>query len=472
MQWPRRSPASAGPRADDLRKAIGKKDRAEDGRPEGGVCRGLPPGRRPTVTIESLWKMNEDAADYSFNKSHAACYGLIAYRTAWLKANYPAEYMAALISSVMSTKDKVPFFVVQCEAMGIEVLPPDVNESRRPLHRRRGQHPLRSRAVKGVGGAAVDAIIAAREKDGPFDSLWDFCERVDSQMANKRVLEALIRSGAFDSTGDPRRGMIEVLPLAMSDGERKRKDAANGQGGLFDTAPSEDNDHQRPAVPQVEFDRGRLLALEKEALGLYVSAHPLEGLREQLHNEIDYPVSRLADAGEGAFVWTGGIVAAPRSPWRERRHHALLPPRGHRRRRRVRAWPKRLRAVPSRPSRRGRPREGAGRVERRPEDDTMLIAIEVVPFTGVSEYHPLTVVIDAGWVRRTWSTTCAASSPASPARCRWCSPWSPATGAPGCASATPSRRPGRRSLRRAPGAARRELYSGSAHSGRTGGPRR
>jgi DNA polymerase-3 subunit alpha len=158
---------------------------------------------------------------------------MISYRTAWLKANYPVEYMAALISSVMNTKDKVPFYVNQCREMGIEVLPPDVNTSDVEFTVVEGKIRFGMNAVKGVGVGAIEAIIAAREEGGPFVSIFDFCARVDSQMANTRVLEALIRSGAFDSTGDPRRGMLEVLPLAMSARERKRKDEAQGQGGLF-----------------------------------------------------------------------------------------------------------------------------------------------------------------------------------------------------------------------------------------------
>ena len=161
--------------------------------------------------IEQLWTTNEKSADYSFNRSHAACYALIAYRTAWLKANYPAEYMAALISSVMSTKDKVPFFVARCEEMGIEILPPDVNLSDHEFMVVEGNIRFGLDAVKGVGYAAVEAMKRAREEGGPFTSLWDFCERVDCRTVNKKAIEALIMCGAFGSTGATRRGMLEVL---------------------------------------------------------------------------------------------------------------------------------------------------------------------------------------------------------------------------------------------------------------------
>ena len=168
--------------------------------------------------IEQLWETNEKSADYSFNRSHAACYALIAYRTAWLKANYPAEYMAALISSVMDTKDKVPFFVARCEEMGIEILPPDVNLSDHEFIVVEGNIRFGLDAVKGVGYAAVEAMKRAREEGGPFTSLWDFCERVDCRTVNKKAIEALIKCGAFGSTGATRRGMLEVLEAAQGAG--------------------------------------------------------------------------------------------------------------------------------------------------------------------------------------------------------------------------------------------------------------
>ncbi len=183
--------------------------------------------------IEFLWKTNEKSADYSFNKSHAACYGLIAYRTAWLKANHPAEYMAALISSVMSTKDKVPFFVARCEEMGIEILPPDVNLSDHEFtvgapSEEGGLGSIRFGldAVKGVGYQAVEAIKRAREEGArwqPFTSIWDFCERVDSRTVNKKAIEALIKCGALGSTGATRKGMLEVLEQAQAAARRSSR---------------------------------------------------------------------------------------------------------------------------------------------------------------------------------------------------------------------------------------------------------
>src|SRR3712207_2309050 len=189
----------SGARADDLRKAIGKKNREAMAKLEPEFRAGCASSGTDARVVDWLWETNQASADYSFNKSHAACYALVAYRTAWLKANYPAEYMAALISSVMSTKDKVPFFVSRCEEMGIEVLPPDVNESGHDFVVTAGNIRFGLDAVKNVGSSAVQAILKARE-DGPFTSIWDFCERVDCQRVNKKAIESLIKCGALDST--------------------------------------------------------------------------------------------------------------------------------------------------------------------------------------------------------------------------------------------------------------------------------
>ena len=180
--------------------------------------------------IQELWSVNEAAADYSFNRSHAACYGLIAYRTAWLKANYPAEYMAALISSVMSTKDKVPFFVSRCEEMGIEVLPPDVNESGHDFKVVGGNIRFGLDAVKNVGAQAVEAIVEAREEGGPFHSIWDFCRRVDCRCVNKKAIESLVKCGALDSLGASRTGNDAGARAGAGRGQQVPAGRARGPG--------------------------------------------------------------------------------------------------------------------------------------------------------------------------------------------------------------------------------------------------
>jgi DNA polymerase-3 subunit alpha len=281
------------------------------------------------------------------HNSHAACYALIAYRTAWLKANYPAEYMAALISSVMSTKDKVPFFVARCEEMGIEILPPDVNTSDHAFAVEAaaaseqaesaggGARNIRFGldAVKGVGHQAVEAIKRARAEH-PFASLWDFCERVDARAVNKKAIEALIKCGAFGSTGATRKGMLEVLEQAQARGQQTQQDALIGQGSIFDLAPDRDAGGGDGAeasdgfaqlapsagsgagisapvhlpIPTEEFDQAQLLAAEKEAIGLFVSAHPLKPLRDVLRARVDCPLSALAERRDKESVRVGGII--------------------------------------------------------------------------------------------------------------------------------------------------------------------
>ena len=263
---------------------------------------------------ELLWNENERSADYSFNKSHAACYALISYRTAYLKANYPAEYMAAVISSVMNTKDKVPFFVNRCEEMGIEVLPPDVNSSDHSFVVSENAIRFGLDAVKNVGHSAVEAILRARA-DAPIASIWDFCERVDSRAVNKRAIECLIKCGALDSTEATRKGMLETLPAAQSAGQKAQEDAQMGQGSIFDfggddagSGTASSQAHHRPPISAVEFDRAELLALEKETLGTYLSSHPLAEVRGALQARVDCSLAQLGSKQDGSWVTVGGIV--------------------------------------------------------------------------------------------------------------------------------------------------------------------
>jgi len=270
--------------------------------------------------IEWLWSSNEKSADYSFNRSHAACYALIAYRTGWLKANYPAEYMAALISSVMSTKDKVPFFVARCEDMGIEILPPDVNLSDHEFTVVDGNIRFGLDAVKGVGYQAVEAIKQAREEGGPFSSLWDFCARVDCRAVNRKAIEALIKCGALGSMGASRKGMLAVLEQAQSAGQKAQQDALIGQASIFDLdsgpsagaggAPASALPSLSHApIPGEEFDQAQLLAIEKEAIGLFISAHPLKRVRDALRERVDCSLTALPERQDKEWVTVGGIIA-------------------------------------------------------------------------------------------------------------------------------------------------------------------
>jgi DNA polymerase III subunit alpha len=306
----------SGAKADDLRKAIGKKNRAAMAKLEPEFREGCRASGTSPDVIEWVWTTNEKSADYSFNRSHAACYALISYRTAWLKANYPAEYMAALISSVMDTKDKVPFFASQAEGMGIAILPPDVNLSDHEFVVVDGNIRFGLDAVKGVGYAAVEAIKAAREDGGPFASIWDFCTRVDPRAVNKRAIEALVKCGAFGSTGASRKGMLAVLEQAQAAGQQAQLDAQIGQGSIFDLDPVEPAGGaasafaapQHPPIPLDEFEQAELLAIEKEAIGLFISAHPLKEVREALRAAVDAPLASLPDRKDGDWVTAGGII--------------------------------------------------------------------------------------------------------------------------------------------------------------------
>jgi DNA polymerase-3 subunit alpha len=255
----------------------------------------------------------ESSQDYSFNKAHAACYALIAYRTAWLKANHPREYMAALISSVMNTKDRVPLYVNACREMGIEVLPPDVNFSQTDFAVVEGKIRFGLNAVKNVGGPAADAIVRARSEGGAFASIWDFTERADPQAVNKRALESLVKCGALDSVGATRLGMLAVLDQALAYGSKQAQDRLAGQASIFDGSFDDvetAREAHHPALPTQEFDERELLRLEKETLGLYVSEHPLERVRGELRRKTDCSLAEVERRRDGEIVVVAGIVSA------------------------------------------------------------------------------------------------------------------------------------------------------------------
>jgi DNA polymerase III subunit alpha len=304
----------SGAKADDLRKAIGKKNREAMAKLKPEFVDGCRKSGTSDSTIDWLWTTNERSADYSFNKSHAACYALISYRTAWLRANYPAEYMAALISSVMDTKDKVPFFVAQANQMGIEILPPDVNLSDHQFVVVDGNIRFGLDAVKGVGYSAVEAIKRAREEQ-PFTDLFDFCERIDSRAVNRKAIEGLIKCGAFGSTGHSRKGMLTMLEQAQQSGQKAQQDAQIGQGSIFDLlggdAGGAGSVNSRPThtpIPDGEFEKSELLTLEKEAIGLFISEHPLKAVATAMSLEADYALGELHQARDGDRVIVGGII--------------------------------------------------------------------------------------------------------------------------------------------------------------------
>ena len=298
--------------ADDLRKAIGKKIHSLMASLKEKFIEGCIANGATKQVARQLWDDMEKAQDYSFNKSHAAGYALIAYRTGWLRAHHPREYMAALISSVMNTKDRVPFYVNACHELGIEVLPPDVNESQLDFAVVEGKIRFGLNAVKNVGEAACRAIIVAREAAGPFTSIWDFTERVDPQDVNKRALESLVKCGALDSTGASRKGMVDMLDQALSWGGSEHDARSKGQGSIFDLveeAGAERPGHHAP-ISSEEYEKSELLRLEKETLGLWVSEHPLANLGNQLRRKTDRPLAELERCRDGEIVVVGGIVSS------------------------------------------------------------------------------------------------------------------------------------------------------------------
>jgi DNA polymerase-3 subunit alpha len=302
--------------ADDLRKAIGKKIHSLMASLKGKFLEGCAATGTPAGVAQQLWQDMEQAQDYSFNKAHAACYALISYRTAWLRANHPREYMAALISSVMNTKDKVPFYVAACDELGIEVLPPDVNESQVDFAVVEGKIRFGLNAVKNVGEATCRAIVATREEEGPFASVGDLATRVDAQLLNRRVLEALAKCGALDRIAPSRLGVLEekTLDQILAYGQRHQADRLLGQASIFDLGADEASsaDHE-PKIPLLEADKGTLLKMEKESLGLYVSEHPLSAIRDQLRRRTDCTLAELERRRDGETVLVGGIVASLRT---------------------------------------------------------------------------------------------------------------------------------------------------------------
>jgi DNA polymerase-3 subunit alpha len=333
----------------------------------------------------------EASQDYSFNKSHAACYALIAYRTAWMRAHHPREYMASLISSVMSTKDRVPFYVNACDEMGIEVLPPDVNESQLDFAVVEGKIRFGLSAVKNVGEPAARAIIRAREESGGFGSIWQFCERVDPQASNKRALESLVKCGALDSTGATRKGMLDALESALSRGARAQTDRLLGQSSLF----GEEEKLEDVPISTEEFEKGELLRLEKEVLGLYVSEHPLHSVRDQLRRKTDCALADVERRRDGETVTVGGIVSALKHLTTKKGEPMVF---------------MRLDDVTGGAevvvfnSVYAHSRELCvmdrilivkGRIDHKQEGETKLLAMEVAPFEAVAERKEVTIKIDA-----------------------------------------------------------------------------
>jgi DNA polymerase-3 subunit alpha len=265
--------------------------------------------------IKTLWDILVPFSDYAFNKAHSAAYGLIAYWTAYLKANYPAEYMAALLTSVRDDKDKSAIYLAECRRMGIKVLPPCVNESDADFTPTGTDIRFGLTAIRNVGANVVASVVATRAEKGAFTDIADFLKKVDATVCNKRTIEALIKGGAFDSLGHPRRGLILVYEAAVDAVLDTKRNEANGQFDLFgagfgEVAPVDDVFAVR--VPEGEWDKKVLLQFEREMLGLYVSDHPLFGLEHVLAGAADTSIAAaMADgAGESQSATLAGILSS------------------------------------------------------------------------------------------------------------------------------------------------------------------
>ena len=303
-------------RADVLRKAMGKKKRDVLEKEFEGFSEGMKANGFSDEAIKALWDTVLPFADYAFNKSHAAGYGLVSYWTAYLKANYPAEYMAGLLTSVGDDKDKAAVYLADCRRLGITVLPPDVNESAMNFASVGDDIRYGLGAIRNVGANVVDSIIKTRTEKGKFTDFSDYLNKIDIVACNKKVTESLIKAGAFDSLGHPRKGLFLVHGDAVESVLGTKKAEAMGQFDLFGGADGMAGEAMDSVfsikVPDEEWDDKHKLALEREMLGLYVSGHPLEGVAHLLANQVDTQIPAILDGevANDAQVTVGGILAS------------------------------------------------------------------------------------------------------------------------------------------------------------------
>jgi DNA polymerase III subunit alpha len=299
--------------ADLLRRAMGKKKKEILDKEMVPFSDGMKARGYTTPAIEKLWETLIPFADYAFNKSHAAGYGLVSYWTAYLKGRYPAEYMAALLTSVRDDKDKSALYLHECRRMGIKVLPPDVNSSDADFSPVGTDIRYGMAGVRNVGTNVVASICATRKSKGAYTSFADFLAKVEPVVCNKKVIESLIKAGAFDSLGHTRQGLLRVHAEAVDACMDTKRAEAIGQFDLFGGG---DEDAEptlgiQLSIPLTEWDKSILLAYEREMLGLYVSDHPLLGIEHVIAAAVDCPVSALSaeDRQDGAMVTVGGILS-------------------------------------------------------------------------------------------------------------------------------------------------------------------
>lgn len=308
--------------ADNLRKACGKKDREIMAQERAGFVAGCVAGGYDESLGTELFNVIEQFADYAFNKSHSYGYGYIAYQTAYLKANYPVEYFSALLTSVKSKLETAAMYLNECRSLGIEVMVPDINRSTGDFTPLRGEDPespdrivFGLNAVRSVGARVVERILEARNAEGPFGSFYDFVDRVNQEALTRGTIESLIKGGAFDSLGHPRKGLLQVFERILEVTVQHRRDQEMGIMSLFGDIDDTSTFDERPSILDVEFDRMSRLAHERDKLGHYISDHPLLGFEGQIRRKADRTVSDLNEVSDGSIVKVGGVITNLTQKW-------------------------------------------------------------------------------------------------------------------------------------------------------------
>jgi DNA polymerase III subunit alpha len=312
-------------KADILRRAMGKKDREAMREMKAEFLEGTTAAGIDDEVAERIWELLLPFAGYAFNKAHAVCYSILAYQTAYLKANYPIEYMAALLAVYRSKEDRVTAFIEECRRQRIPVMPPDVNESLADFSielptegalagkiQAGGAIRFGLAAIKGVGEGIVDAIIRERTENGHFSHLYEFCERVKQYGLNKTALEALIKAGALDSVEKNRRTLLDLQEAALMFADNANKNRLAGQDSLFEDGGPASTSY--PVLPDSEMPtRSDILAMEKEVMGIYVSDHPLRGHERTLRESATHSCDSIPELEERTFVKMAGVIAGLRT---------------------------------------------------------------------------------------------------------------------------------------------------------------
>jgi len=300
--------------ADTLRKVMGKKKVADMEKEKPKFLNGAKNLNIDENKAKTIWDQMETFAEYGFNKSHSAAYAIITYQTAYLKAHYPVAFMAALLTSEKDNRDKIIKHMSNCKEMGISILPPDINESEKDFSISGDNIRFGLTAVKNVGESAIESVIAMR-KEAKFTSFIDFLSRVDLRKVNKRVIESLIKCGAFDTLGYYRRQLMETLDSAMEEAQRKQKELLSNQASIFDAlfegGSSNENGGGEFKIPDIpEWDRKELLSLEKETLGFYISGHPLHGYADKLRFVTNCDTSTLKGKRDKDTITIAGVISS------------------------------------------------------------------------------------------------------------------------------------------------------------------